>query len=181
MKNYLRKKYIDIRKTITNKDKKATIIKEKLFETIEYKNALKIGIYFSLKNEVDTTNIIKSALEEKRHIYLPKIINEKEMVFVNIDSIENLEKNAFGIYEPKKGETIKDINELDLIIMPGICFDKEKNRIGFGKGYYDRALENYKNKKIALCFDDQVLKNKIINSDIYDVKIDTLITEKSVY
>ena len=86
-------------------------------------------------------------------------------------------KSNFGIYEPLDSEEIDDI---DLYIIPGICFDKYKNRIGFGKGFYDRV--NYKKGsiKIGICFEKQVFKGKII-TDSYDITMDKIITEKSIY
>ena len=65
------------------------------------------------------------------------------------------------------------------MIIPGICFDKSKNRIGYGKGYYDKYLSNTNIKKIGLCYEEQITKE--IKSDKTDIRLDYLITEIKIY
>ena len=74
----------------------------------------------------------------------------------------------------------KHKNDIDLVIVPGVCFDKEKNRIGFGKGYYDRFLQNANINTIGICFEEQIVENRIPITE-YDVKIKKIITDKKIY
>ena len=74
----------------------------------------------------------------------------------------------------------RELNDIDLMIIPGVCFDREKNRLGFGKGYYDRYLNNNV-KKMAICFEKQVLDKELLPVDRYDKKMDIIITDKNIY
>ena len=105
-----------------------------------------------------------------------------ELKFYKIKSLkEKFIKSNFGVEEPIENE-INYINQKDigLIIVPGICFDKEKNRLGFGKGYYDRYLQNENINTIGICFEEQIVEN-IIPTTEYDVAMKKIITDKKIY
>jgi 5-formyltetrahydrofolate cyclo-ligase len=174
MKEELRIKYLNIRKNITDKSIKSSIIKDKIINSDEYKKSKVIAIYKNLNSEVETNDLINYALNDNKIVVLPKV--EGDILRFYKTGNESFIKSNFGVLEPIDTEEIKDI---DLYIIPGICFDKYKNRIGFGKGYYDRV--NYKNSiKIGICFEEQIY-NKKIKSDSFDIKMDKIITEKSIY
>ena len=180
-KNALRKNYIQIRKEITEKEEKSILIKENLKTLEEYKTANKIGIYYSMENEVDTKEIIKDLLDSKKEVYLPKVL-EDTMDFFRIESLDfEKEKSSFGVIEPifDKEKLLK--GNLDIIIIPGICFDMNKNRIGYGKGFYDKYLDGKNIKKISICFDKQLLINDTIHTSTYDKKMDIVVTEKRIF
>ena len=88
--------------------------------------------------------------------------------------------NSFGYYEPKNISPV-DPEEIDLVIVPGVVFDKSFNRIGFGKGYYDRILSKLKPsaKKVAIAHDFQVLQS--IPTEDHDIKMDMIITEETIW
>ena len=92
----------------------------------------------------------------------------------------DLKLNPFGYYEPKSISPV-NIEEIELVIVPGVVFDKNLNRIGFGKGYYDKILNKLKPsaKKLAVAHEFQVLE--IIPAEEHDVKMDMIITEKNIY
>ena len=174
MKEELRKKFLLIRKNIIDKSNKSSIIMDKIINSEEYKKSKIIAIYKSLNSEVDTNDLIEYSLKNNKIVVLPKV-DGNILRFYKTDN-KTFIKSDFGIYEPIENE---EINNIDLYIIPGICFDKYKNRIGFGKGYYDRV--NYGNSiKIGICFEEQVFNRKIkVNS--CDIKMDKVITEKSIY
>ncbi len=157
-------------------DKKSKIIQDKLFSLSEYKNAGEILFYVSFGSEVDTHDMIKESLNTKK-VVVPKF-TEDGLHLSRIDSFEELQKGTYDILEPMK---LKKINEknIDLIIVPGIAFDKRRHRIGFGQGHYDRLLKRFPDvKKIALAFNMQMV-DKIPN-DEWDIKVDKIITENSM-
>ena len=86
-------------------------------------------------------------------------------------------KGAFSVYEPDSAE-LADINEIDVVIVPGVAFDKSGTRIGFGKGCYDRFLKQISSVKIGFCYEFQIC-DKII-ADEHDINMDYLVTEKGL-
>ena len=179
-KEELRKKYINVRKNIKNREEKSIEIFKNLIAQEEFEKAKIIALYNSLNTEVDTKRIIKHSLENGKMVLLPRVI-ENDIKFYKISKNEKLEKSSFGVWEPEDDNTKKVLkSEIDLVIVPGICFDKDKNRIGFGKGYYDRFLDDYKGKTIAICYEKQVLKNEKIPFSKNDIKVEKIITEERV-
>lgn len=176
-KKRLREEYKVIRRKIENKKEKSKVIFNKIIKTDIFKEAKTIAIYKNIKSEVDTTELIKYSLNMGKIIALPKV-EENELKFYKINSIcENLEKSKFGIEEPEgKEEMLIDNNSIDLVIVPGICFDLEKNRLGFGKGYYDRFLKQKDFKTIGICFDEQIIEK--VPTDNNDVNVNEVVTDK---
>ena len=181
-KEIIRKEFKAIRNNIENKKEKSKLITEKLLNLSEVKVAKLIGIYMSFSSEVDTKDLIEQLLMLGKNIVIPRIYNNLEMGFYKISSINDLKnKNILGILEPennKENKASKD--DIDLMIIPGICFDLEKNRVGFGKGYYDRYLKNLNIKKIGICFDEQLLTGDTIATNKYDIKMDKIVTNKRI-
>jgi 5-formyltetrahydrofolate cyclo-ligase len=185
-KSELRKRILKLRNNMNKEEvlSNSKIIMDKLRNLSEFKNSKTVFIYMDFKNEVITRDLIEEMLEEKKHVVIPytdtanvKLI-PTEIFYINQD----LEKCSFGYYEPK-GEIIKcvETEKFDLIVVPGVAFDKNLNRLGFGKGYYDRILSLRKRdcKAIAVAHDFQVLSE--IPSEEHDIKMDMIITEKNIY
>lgn len=178
-KEELRKKFKIIRDNISNRDKKSSEIIKRLINTKEYQKSKVIALYSNISSEVETKELIKISLENKK-VVLPKINKDNTMDFYEIKYLKDLEIGAFNIKEPKvKNKKPIKKEEIDLIIIPGICFDKNRNRIGYGKGYYDKYLSNTNIKKIGLCYEEQITKE--IKSDKTDIRLDYLITEIKIY
>jgi 5-formyltetrahydrofolate cyclo-ligase len=178
MKEKLRKEIKEKRRRQSKEEnrKKSKEIKEKLFGLKEYMDAKTVLFYVSYDGEVFTHDMIKEALDDKK-VVAP--ISNKEDCSLSLsilDSWNDLEEGSYGILEPRK-DCIKEISidELDLIIVPGVAFDLNGNRLGHGKGYYDRLLEKTKAISIGLAFEFQIVKN--IPTDRNDVPVDLIITE----
>lgn len=153
------------------------LIKERLFSLPDFKNAKTLMFYASKDNEVFTHQMIKEALKEKT-VVLPIMDRENMKIVVSkITSFEQLKPSALNILEPEQATEI-DPATIELVIVPGVAFDMEKNRIGYGSGCYDVFLKTLKAKKIALAYDMQVLKKLPFHS--HDVKVDIIITEKQI-
>ena len=178
-KDNIREKYKQIRLNIINKKEKSSIIFNKLIMLDVYKNSKVIAIYKNLNSEVDTNNLIEYSLKNNKKVLLPRIVND-EIRFYTIAADEELIKSNFGVYEPlENNNKLYSKNDINLIIIPGISFDKEKNRIGFGKGYYDKYLKNKNIYKIGLCFDEQIADKLPCSEN--DIKMDIVITDKYLY
>jgi 5-formyltetrahydrofolate cyclo-ligase len=139
-----------------------------------FKTAKTIFAYWSLPDEVKTHNFIKK-WHGKKKIILP-LVNGDSLELREYSGEESLEKGAsFGILEPHKG-VIADISRIDIAIIPGIAFDKNGNRLGRGKGYYDKLLVNSNFLKIGLCYSFQMLSK--VPADVFDIKMDMVISPK---
>jgi len=177
-KEQLRREYKKTRDNVKHREKLSAQIANKLFEMPEYINAKTIGIYSSFGSEVDTFEIMQDALYNGKTVGVPKVFGDV-MDFYKINSVREIqEENMFGIREPLKSkENYIEPKSLDLIIVPGLCFDRLNNRVGFGKGYYDRYLSNEEltATKIGICFEEQFLESMLIKTNEYDVKMDKVI------
>ena len=170
-KRELRNTMLIIRKSVTNKKEKSTTIVEKIKKLDVYKKAKVIALYNSMPDEVNTKLLISVSLNNKI-VLLPKVI-DNQMVFIKIDKDTKYTKSTLGILEPIGEEYIGNI---DLIIVPGIAFDKSLNRLGFGKGYYDKYLGNKDIYKIGICFRKQLIDNVLVNN--LDIPVNLVVTEK---
>ncbi|PMC39628.1 5-formyltetrahydrofolate cyclo-ligase [Bacillus sp. UMB0899] len=157
--------------------KGCTKIHKHLFSLRNWTNAKTIAVTVSRGREVDTTNIIEKAWHEKKQVVVPKCDPKSNtMIFRKIDSFQQLETVFFGIKEPIESETTPVYSEdIDLMIVPGICFDQDGYRIGYGGGYYDRYLKSYHGYTISLAFSFQLFNR--IPREPHDIPVKDLITE----
>jgi len=161
------------------KSRKSGIIKNKLFIEEEFKKAKVVMFYVSLKDEVDTYFMIDEALKAGKRVCVPVILKEeKKLIAGEIKNrLEDLESQHFGIYQPKR-DRVKEVplEDIDLVVVPGIAFDKKNIRLGRGHGYYDRFLSGLPNttKAIGLAFDFQVLED--LPRDPHDVPVWKIVT-----
>jgi 5-formyltetrahydrofolate cyclo-ligase len=157
-------------------------ISERFFSLKEYCNAKNILIYYPFRSEIDTTVIVRKALAEGKRVILPRV-SGKELQLFYVKNIEkDLEPGAYGIMEPDRGSCAPArYTDPDLAVVPGVGFDRQKNRLGYGGGFYDRLLPKLsKNvKKIALCFQLQI--TDLLPSSAYDIKVDKVISENESF
>ncbi len=177
MKNELRNKYKVIRKSINFKEDKDKNIEKRLFEIEEFKNSKVICIYLSNGEEVNTENIIKESIRLNKKVCVPKSYSDGIMKMYYIDENTKYINGKFNIKEPISSEEAFK-NDIDLFIVPGLCFSIYKDRCGYGKGYYDRYLENTKGVKIGLCYDETITDVKFSYEN--DILMDYVISEKRI-
>ncbi len=180
MKQETRKRLLEKRNYLTQEEveEKSKQIIENLKDLDEYKKARKIMFYISKEKEVSTIELIKELLETKeKTVCVPKVNDEKELEVHSIESFDKLEKGSYNILEPVKDNPV-DLDDIDIIIVPGAAFDKKGNRLGYGKGYYDIFLKKVNGKKIGLAYDFQLIESVPTNSD--DVGMDIVVTEYSL-
>lgn len=152
------------------KSESSKMVFQKIEELPEFINAKSILLYWSLPDELPTHNFIEKWCKSKQ-ILLPMVKDEK-MLIKPFVSTQNLHKSDMGIWEPAtQNEYLKQI---DIVLVPGIAFDKSKNRLGRGKGYYDRYFINKNVTKVGICYDFQLLENVPIET--HDIKMDIIIT-----
>lgn len=221
-KKAVRKKVLALRDSIPAEDRARydASIRKIVTGLEEYREAEAILAYVSYKSEVDTTMLIQQALKDGKHVFAPKVTGN-EMEFWQILSLEDLKEGYRGILEPKQSITFPDwvserrnIASIDAVIdkvegcapegckvmmlMPGVVFDRQRHRIGYGGGFYDRYLDRLSqlSKKTdfaeqtrtnldhitlttaALAYSCQVLEQ--IPYEEHDVKPDVLVTEQGI-
>ena len=177
-KNNIREKYKLLRNKLTEDEVnlKSCVIVEKFLKTRIYANSNTIHTYISVNNEVDTISLIKQSLEDNKRIAIPKVVGLRKMSFYYINSIDNLKRGKYNILEPR--DNCEEVTlQPETIIIPGVAFDINRNRLGYGGGYYDTYLQKHKKaKKIAFAYDFQVIEKLPI--DTFDIPMDRVITEK---
>ncbi len=160
---------------------KSNAIKNRLFEMKLFRNSQTILFYVSYDAEVYTHHMIKESIELGKNVVVPKsVTQDNSLILSKLKSWDDLKIGAYNILEPKK-ETIKevDVESIDLILVPGVVFDEKGNRIGHGKGYYDRLLNKSKNTShVGLAFECQLVESVPI--DRHDLPVHIIITEKQI-
>lgn len=154
------------------KQMSAEVIRKLLSEP-EVKRSEVILMYYSLNDEVDTHGVIDTLVSEGKTVLLPVVTADTEMELRKYTGKDDLRGGFFDIMEPV-GEVFRDYGKIDVAVIPGMSFDLQGNRLGRGKGYYDRFLPKIPNAyKIGLCFPFQ--KFPAIPIDKYDIKMDVVI------
>lgn len=158
-------------------------ILEQLLTVEEFVKSKCVSIYLSFGNEVDTFLIVEWLKQNNKSVVVPytekKEINLTPVYIEDID--EDTTLSPFGYPEPIIERVKKaKLDEVDFVIVPGVAFDDSKNRIGYGKGYYDQYLSGFNSeiKFAGLAYDFQLLDS--IPTEQHDIRMDMIITEKRV-
>lgn len=157
--------FLNKRKVQTPKlrDRKSAIIKKKVLALPQLKDKDKIMIYLAKKEEVETKGLINALLKNGKKIFVPVKGSKNYFIAPLLD-----------------WQTKVDPSQIEVALIPGVAFFKNGLRIGFGKGIFDKLLKKTRAVKIGLAFDFQVT-NKNIRSQKHDVKLDLIVTEKTIY
>lgn len=173
-KHELRKKVRQMRRMLTDQERYAAscAVFERLEQTAAFQLADRILMYHSLPDEVSTIEFLRK-WNGRKHFFLPRV-NGVNLEILPYDS-QRLELGSFHIEEPV-GDDVRDPSEIELIITPAVAYDRKGNRIGRGKGYYDRLLQHTKATKIGVVYHFQ-LSDEEIDVEPHDVPVDMVITD----
>lgn len=153
----------------------------RLVEQPEYARAGTMLVYLSLPTEVDTTPIVLRAWQDGKRVVVPQVLwDSRQMIPIEIQSLEDdIEISAMGIRQPIRGEPAP-IETIDLVIVPGIGFDTSGNRLGRGRGFYDRFLGRREFRGVAcgVAFEEQITPS--IPAGPTDVAMNLVVTDKQV-
>jgi 5-formyltetrahydrofolate cyclo-ligase len=154
----------------------------RLAQTPEYARSEIIMVFLSLPTEVDTTSLVLQAWRDRKRVLAPKVSwEQRRMLPIQIDSLsDDLSESVLGIREPADGVPIPLAN-IDMVIVPGLGFDLQGNRLGRGRGFYDRFLAHRDWAGIAcgLALQTQVLDS--VPTTEHDMKIQMLVTDTAVF
>lgn len=174
-KQIVRKKIKAMRQMLSEAEKIAAAEKAfaRLEQTAAFMMADKILMYHSLPDELPTRRFLDK-WHDRKHFYLPRVNG------VNLDILpfeqSRLELGAFHIEEPT-GDDVADVNEIELIVVPGVAYDRRGNRMGRGKGFYDRLLATTRATKVGIGYEFQIVDELPVED--HDVAMDIIISEDS--
>lgn len=179
-----------VRERLDNLTKKSIEIQsDNVYTTIlnlnQFHNSNNIALYMSMDKEIDTNKLLQKAFDLKKSVFIPRV-NGDVMNMIKINDTKNLIKNKFGIWEPSNSADVNTPDySLDLIIVPALAFDNLGNRLGHGKGYYDKYFESYEQKYnsipllVGIAFDEQLVDNVPVTDS--DVKMDMVVVNEKIY
>jgi len=173
-KKQLRKTIRERKQAMTPADveEKSRILGEKFAASEAYKSAKTIYGYLPYNQEVRTVPMLQRALLDGKRVAVPKVYGE-EMKFIYLDDFSQIEKGYAGIPEPVADGPFAD-DPTALVLMPGLAFDPQGHRVGYGGGFYDRFLAAEPNHPtLALCYDFQVLPQ--LETEAFDIPVDTVL------
>lgn len=164
--------------SLAAKSKKAC---QNVINSSEYRNASVIMAFLSLPYEIETAPIILDAWQQDKTVVVPKVSwQQRHMIAIEINSLETgLTEEAFGLRSPTTGDPVP-LEDIDLVITPGLAFDAAGGRLGRGGGYYDTFFANKELKavKMGFCFSEQVLPEVPMSE--HDHPVDVVISDNGV-
>lgn len=185
-KNALRQQYKQMRRELSpqQKEEMDQKIERRICNLISFRYAKTVLLYYPKPTEIDTLLIMDEALRQGKQVGFPVTGPGGQMVFRLVDDpVSRMAQGPFGVPEPKEGCPLFDKEaagavEDTLVLVPGLSFDKEGYRLGYGNGYYDRYLENFNATTIGLVYQDFLAER--LPRGRYDRWVDLLVTEKGV-
>ena len=152
------------------------VIFDKLFNSSEYKKAKTVFAYVGVNNELDTSKFINQALLDGKKVCIPYCKDKDTMLAYEVDSLDSLIKNDYGILEPDPSKSkLVEKDDIDYILVPSCTVDKDGNRLGFGRGYYDRFLKEYRGYMVLAIRSRQMSEN--VPTGPKDIRIKNIVTE----
>ncbi len=180
MKTQLRHRLKVKRNALENKAELSGIICDSFLQSKLYKSCDTIFVYSSLGSEVSTDSIIAKAFSDGKRVAFPKCLDKKgNMQFYFVGSQEELTRGYYGISEPPTHSQANFGNTGTVCLVPGLSFSLDGYRLGYGKGYYDRFLNEFHGISVGLCYSE--LLSEHLPTDIHDKKVNYLITDKRIY
>lgn len=184
-KQEIRKAAHENRRNQPNKDEVSSVIVQRFMALPEYDAAQTIMFYVDVRDEVRTRHALPTALQSDKRIVIPYCV-DGELELFHLESMDELEVGMYKILEPRSD--LRDVAakrlqpaDLDLIMVPGVAFDRQGGRTGHGKGYYDKLLEHARADAplVALAFESQMFPE--IPCESHDIYMDKVVTESDTY
>lgn len=174
-KQVLAKKMKDKRASLQTSDKKRMDgkIVARMAELLEGHHT--IALFMPLKEEVNILPLFDAYRHAYRFVF-PKVISDHAMVFYHVESYDDFEQGAFNLLEPKRTCQRVAKEEIDLFFIPLLVYNDRRHRIGYGKGYYDRYLQNTTAMKYGVAYSFQKVLDRF--EDEHDVPCDGIISER---
>ncbi|HEY6009906.1 MAG TPA: 5-formyltetrahydrofolate cyclo-ligase [Nitrospirota bacterium] len=179
MKKEIRKQVLSSRDGLPSAERarKSREIEERLFSLAEFSEAAVVMFFASFRSEVETGGMIRRALAAGKRVVLPKVKGEALALFEIRDFDRDVSPGAWNIPEPREAVSA-NLGDIDLIILPGVAFDGQGNRLGYGAGFYDKLLPAFRKTTVALAFEVQIVPRVPVSP--HDIPVRKIVTEKRV-
>jgi 5-formyltetrahydrofolate cyclo-ligase len=189
-KNLLRRRAYDARNAQPNKDEVSREALERFFSLPEYQHAHTIMWYIDCRSELRTRHHLPAALQSEKQIVVPYCTVDRgghnKLGLWRLESFDELVVGKWSILEPprerwEEADRIVRAAELDLVMVPGVAFDRQGARMGNGQGYYDRLLQQVRPdcRLVGLCYESQLFDRLAVGP--HDVFMHRIVTEAAVY
>lgn len=155
----------------------STAAQERLMALEPFQQAAVIALYAPIQQEIDTALLFHTAVAAGKRVLYPQVQNST-LLFQEVTDLQQLAHGAYGILEPTQTERSVPLEQADLIVVPGVAFDRRGHRIGFGKGYYDRCLSRLvgHGTLVGICHDFQLVE--CIQAEGHDISMQYIVTER---
>ena len=181
-KHTLRREMLARRRALAPADREAAdrIIQRALITSPAFEASRVVALYAPIHNEVATEEIFRAALSLGKEVLFPAVHGDS-LVFRRVTARHELHAGAYGIPEPTSDCPVRDPRAADLLVIPAVAFDLSGQRLGYGKGYYDRTLHLLEGsgRLMGIIYDFQLVE--AIAGEPHDVRVDVIITEKRVH
>lgn len=181
-KRSIRKLFLQQREQLigTEVERLSVAAQETLLNLSAFQGAKKLALYSPIRNEVATGNLLLAALAADKQVCYPRVVGD-DLLFFQIDSLDDLQIGSFGIGEPDRQSIEIDPASIDFLLLPGVAFDRHGFRLGYGRGYFDRLLcnGNFAGLRVGFCYDFQIVDNLPV--DDHDQKVELLVTNKGIF
>ena len=185
-KQQIREQAHAARRALENKDELSRVITDRVLQSPEYAQSGTVLFYIDVRAEVRTRHALPAALASGKTVVVPWCNEHGELELFRLSDMGELELGMYRILEPRTELRLlpeKQIapHELDLILVPGVAFDRRGGRTGHGKGYYDKLLQHARDDAplVGLAFECQLFPE--IPMQIHDIYMDRVVTEAGVY
>ena len=176
-KSDIRKIVLERRRGIDSDCRKSSenLIADRIRSLDEYRDASVVALYYPVKGEAD----LLSLLADREKIFLFPKVHGDRLSFHPAANLDDFEAGSYGIPEPAAGKAFR-VRDIDLILVPALCFDERGHRLGYGKGYYDRLLKgNPGIFTVGVCFDECHVTGLPVEP--WDVHVDCVVTQTGVF
>lgn len=157
----------------------ATAAQAFLIESSLFRDAGCLALYSPVRGEVATEQLFTAGRKASKTVCYPRVEGER-MVFVEVEALSSLASGTFGLSEPQAGRLVP-VGAVDLMVVPGVAFDRAGHRLGYGKGFYDRELHatGFSGVLVGLCYGFQLLDQLPVQA--HDIPMHYLLTEQGLF
>lgn len=161
---------------LNQREKKSLKISSEILKSEEFLTCDTILLYYPIKSEPDTLSLFQKATNKGVSVAFPiSIASDYTLDFRAVNTLNAMSLGAYGICEPQPNAPRAKITEKTLCIVPALSFDANKNRLGYGKGFYDRFLKDFPGKSIGITFSELICEQ--LPFDENDIRVDKIITD----